>query len=75
MSSGITAGLDAGYEFQANTWVAHEDRRDQKQEISPTGEGTPVPGFNKEKALAFTRKLCWRLEYTWQEDPSNDPFV
>ena len=74
-ASGVTAGVDAGYAFLAQTYVAPEDRRSVEQALSPVGDRTAPPGFDFKKALDFARTLGWSLEHQWQEDPSNDPFV
>ena len=49
-SSGITAGMDAGFAFLANTYVAPEDR-----------EADAAPHFNKEKALEQAHKVAFTL--------------
>ena len=76
-SSGITAGLDAGFAFLANTYVSPEDREANAppQEVSEKGDGTAIPGFSKEKALEHARSVAFTLEYRWHMDPTDDPFV
>ncbi|PYH43119.1 DJ-1/PfpI family protein [Aspergillus saccharolyticus JOP 1030-1] len=76
-SSGVTAGIDAGFAFLANTYVAPEDRKANPapQKASAAGDETPIPGFNKEKALGFAHFTAFGLEYRWHEDPADDPFV
>lgn len=77
-SSGVTAGLDAGLAFLANTYVAPADREADAaapQEVSDKGDRTAVPGFSKEKALEHARDVAFILEYRWQSDPTDDPFV
>ena len=76
-SSGITAGLDAGFAFLANTYVSPEDREVNAapQEVSNKGDETAIPGFSKEKALEYAHKIAFTLEYRWQMDPTDDPFV
>ena len=76
-SSGITAGLDAGFAFLANTYVSPEDREGNAalQEVSDKGDKTAIPGFRKEKALEYAHKIAFNLEYRWHTDPTDDPFV
>ena len=76
-SSGITAGLDAGFAFLANTYVSPEDREANAppQEVSDKGDRTAIPGFSKEKALEYARSVAFTLEYRWHTDPTDDPFV
>ncbi|KAJ5574187.1 uncharacterized protein N7459_008614 [Penicillium hispanicum] len=78
-SSGVTAGLDAGFAFLANTYVAPEDRvaiRDYRSALQDTPENAAsIPEYSREKALAHARSVAWFLEYRWQEDPTDDPFV
>ncbi|OQD86316.1 hypothetical protein PENANT_c008G01328 [Penicillium antarcticum] len=74
-SSGVTAGIDAGFAFIANTYVAPEDRQAEAQEVGLRGEATPIPGYNQEKALKFTHMNAFGLEYRWHSDPADDPFV
>ena len=76
-SSGITAGLDAGFAFLANTYVSPEDREINAtpQEVSDKGDETAIPGFSKEKALEYAHKVAFTLEYRWHTDPTDDPFV
>ncbi|EAW12215.1 DJ-1/PfpI family protein [Aspergillus clavatus NRRL 1] len=76
-SSGITAGIDAGFAFLANTYVAPEDRQahPERQKASEVGDASPIPGFNKEKALKYTHFTAFGLEYRWHSDPADDPFV
>ncbi|GIK05274.1 hypothetical protein Aspvir_009378 [Aspergillus viridinutans] len=76
-SSGVTAGIDAGFAFLASTYVAPEDRRvyRQAQKASPRGEAAPIPGFREEKALRHAHFVAFRLEYRWHSDPADDPFV
>ena len=77
-SSGITAGLDAGFAFLANTYVCPADREANAapQEVSGgKGDATPIPGFCKEKALEHARGVAFNLEYRWNADPTDDPFV
>ncbi|KAJ5753657.1 uncharacterized protein N7511_007810 [Penicillium nucicola] len=74
-SSGVTAGIDAGFAFIANTYVAPEDRLTQVQDVDARGEATAVPGHVPEKALEFAHMTAFRLEYRWHSDPTDDPFV
>ncbi|GAQ05107.1 isonitrile hydratase [Aspergillus lentulus] len=76
-SSGVTAGIDAGFAFMASTYVAPEDRQayPEAQRASPQGEETPIPGFSKEKALRHANFVAFGLEYRWQSDPADDPFA
>lgn len=76
-SSGVTAGIDAGFSFLANTYVAPEDRQahPEAQDVSVQGDAMPIPGFNKEKALEFANFVAFELEYRWHSDPADDPFV
>jgi hypothetical protein len=76
-SSGVTAGIDAGFALMASTYVAPEDRRahPEDQKASPQGEETPIPGFSKEKALRHANSVAFRLEYRGHSDPADDPFV
>jgi hypothetical protein len=78
-SSGVTAGIDAGFAFLANTYVAPEDRKakptPQQQKASAKGDATAIPGFDKEKALGHARFVAFGLEYRWHSDPADDPFV
>ena len=76
-ASGVTAGLDAAFAFLANTYVAPADRGADaaRQEVSVEGDKTAVPGFSKEKALEHARGVAFTLEYRWQTDPTDDPFV
>lgn len=76
-SSGVTAGIDAGLAFLANTYVAPEDRKANltPQKASPKGDATAIPGFDKEKALKHARDIAWGLEYRWHSDPADDPFA
>jgi hypothetical protein len=73
-SSGVTAGIDAGFAFMASTYVAPEDRPGA-QKASPQGDETPIPGFSKEKALRHANFVAFRLEYRGHSDPADDPFV
>ncbi|EAW17003.1 putative ThiJ/PfpI family transcriptional regulator [Aspergillus fischeri NRRL 181] len=76
-SSGVTAGIDAGFAFMANTYVAPEDRQahPEGQKFASEGEETSIPGFNKEKALHHAHFVAFGLEYRWHSDPADDPFV
>ena len=76
-SSGITAGLDAGFAFLANTYVSPPDREANAppQEASDKGDATLIPGFSKEKALEYAQYTAYTLEYRWATDPTDDPFV
>jgi hypothetical protein len=73
-SSGITAGIDAGFAFLAKTYLAPECRNSVKQVSRPDGEEAILLRFDKEKALEHARSVAWSLEYQWNEDPTNDPF-
>jgi len=77
-SSGVTAGIDAGFAFLANTYVAPEDRKAAPtplKKASAKGDATAIPGFDKEKALGHARFVAFGLEYRWHSDPADDPFV
>lgn len=76
-SSGITAGLDAGFAFLSNTYVSPEDRKANPtpQKASVKGDATVIPGFNKGKALEHAQFIAFGLEYRWHSDPTDDPFV
>ncbi|GFF49071.1 isonitrile hydratase [Aspergillus udagawae] len=74
-SSGVTAGIDAGFAFLASTYVAPEDRQVEAQKSSPCGDASPIPGFSKEKALRHAHFVAFGLEYRWHSDPADDPFV
>lgn len=74
-SSGITAGIDAGFAFLANTYLAANDRSSESQKANTDGDATQIPGFNKERALEYARSIAWRLEYRWNDDPDDDPFL
>ena len=76
-SSGVTAGLDAGFAFLANTYVCPADREASAtpQEVSAKGDATAIPGYNKDKALEHARSVAFHLEYRWHTDPTDDPFV
>ena len=73
-SSGVTAGLDAGFAFLAKTYVSPADRK-APQGVSGKGDATPIPGFSREKALEYARGVAFNLEYRWHADPTDDPFV
>ena len=76
-SSGVTAGIDAGFAFLANTYVSPENRKANPalQEVSEKGDATAIPGFDREKALGHARFVAFGLEYRWHEDAADDPFV
>lgn len=76
-SSGVTAGIDAGFAFLSNTYVSPEDRKANPapQEASEKEDATAIPGFDKEKALGHAHFVAFGLEYRWQSDPTDDPFV
>lgn len=76
-SSGVTAGIDAGFDFLAKTYVAPEDRKanTSPQEASTQGDATVIPGFDKEKALNHAHSVAFGVEYRWHSDPGDDPFV
>ena len=78
-SSGVTAGIDAGFAFLANTYVVPEQRsahqEDQSVRDYGSGDAVSISGYDREKALAYARTVAWFLEYRWQEDPADDPFV
>ena len=74
-SSGITAGIDAGFAFLSNTYLSLEDRKDAPQMASTKGDAMPIPGFNKEKALGYAKMIAFGLEYRWHSDPADDPFA
>ena len=76
-SSGVTAGIDAGFAFLSNTYVSPEDRKANPtpQISSAEGDATVIPGFSKEKALEKAHHVAYGLEYRWQSDPADDPFV
>lgn len=76
-SSGVTAGIDAGFAFLASTFVAPEDRKPDgwPSEISNGGGKTAITEFNREKALKHARLVALSIEYKWEEDPANDPFA
>ena len=76
-SSGITAGIDAGFAFLSNTYVSLEDRKASptSQKASAKGDATAIIGFDKEKALEHAHFIAFELEYRWQSDPADDPFV
>lgn len=76
-SSGVTAGIDAGFDFLAKTYVAPEDRKANAspQEASAQGDATVIPGFDKEKALKHAHFVAFSVEYRWHSDPGDDPFV
>ena len=76
-SSGVTAGIDAGFAFLSNTFVAPEDRKvnPAPQKGSADGDATAIPGFDKEKALKYAHSVAYKLEYRWHSDPTDDPFV
>lgn len=76
-SSGITAGIDAGFAFLSNTYVSPEDRQynPTSQKASVKGDATAIPGFNKEKALGHAHFIAFGLEYRWHSDAADDPFV
>ena len=76
-SSGVTAGIDAGFAFLSNTYVSPEDRRAMpaKQNASAQGAATAIIGFDKGKALEHAHYVAFELEYRWHSDPADDPFV
>lgn len=76
-SSGVTAGIDAGFAFLSNTYVSPEDRKANltPQQASAKGDATAIPGFDKEKALGHAHSIAFGLEYRWHSDPADDPFV
>ncbi|MCJ1387247.1 hypothetical protein MMC18_000087 [Xylographa bjoerkii] len=76
-SSGVAAGLDAGFAFLSNTYVAPEDRKanPSPQEVSTKGDATAIPGFDREQALGHAHFIAFGLEYRWHSDPTDDPFV
>lgn len=74
-SSGITAGIDAGFAFLAKTYLAPESRTCYAQVPSENGDEAFLVGFDKEKALEHARSVAWTLEYQWNEDPTDDHFV
>ncbi|KAL8835902.1 MAG: hypothetical protein Q9170_003129 [Blastenia crenularia] len=77
-ASGITAGMDAGFAFLANTYVAPEDRVDGPVKAikgaSGKGDVNRIPGFDEKKALEHAHYVAWTLEYRWHKDPGDDPF-
>ncbi|KAJ5390530.1 uncharacterized protein N7496_001598 [Penicillium cataractarum] len=74
-SSGITAGIDAGFAFLAKTYVAPESRSREVQPPSENGDEVVLPNFDKEKAQEHARSVAWELEYRWNDDSTDDPFV
>lgn len=76
-SSGVTAGIDAGFAFLSNTYVSPEDRQANPTppKASAKRAATAIPGFNKEKALEHANSIAFGLEYRWHSDPADDPFV
>ncbi|MCJ1382082.1 hypothetical protein MMC17_005194 [Xylographa soralifera] len=76
-SSGIAAGIDAGFAFLSNTYVVPEDREANPtiQKADAKGDATAIPGFNKEEALGHAHFVAFSLEYRWHSDPADDPFV
>lgn len=77
-TSGITAGIDAGFAFLATTYVSPEDRKldpATTQKANAKGEAVAIPGFDKKKALEYARGVAYTIEYRWHEDPADDPFV
>ena len=75
-SSGVTAGIDAGFAFLSNTYVFPEDRKlsYSLQKASARGDATAIPGYDREKALAFAHSIAFGLEYRWL-DATDDPFA
>ncbi len=61
-SSGVTAGIDAGFAFLSDTYVSPEDHKANPtpQKASAKGDATAIPGFNKEKALGY----AWNTDGT-----------
>lgn len=74
-SSGITAGIDAGFAFLAKTYLAPESRSQEVLVPSEDGDEVILPNFDKKKALEHARSVAWSLEYQWNEDSTDDPFV
>ena len=76
-SSGVTAGIDAGFAFLSNTYVSPEDRQDihSPQKGSAEGDSTVVAAFDRDKALNYANLIAKGLEYRWHRDPTDDPFV
>jgi hypothetical protein len=74
-SSGITAGIDAGFAFLAKTYLAPECRTSVKQVPGENGDVGIVYRFDKKKALEHARSVAWSLEYQWNEDSTNDAFA
>ncbi|KAL9615924.1 MAG: hypothetical protein Q9160_009150 [Pyrenula sp. 1 TL-2023] len=77
-SSGVTAGIDAGFAFVANTFVAPENRKADEWSSSNTSNGgctKAISDFDREKALKHARLIASSIEYKWDEDPTNDPFA
>ena len=76
-SSGVTAGIDAGFAFLSNTYVSPEDRKNlgSRQKLDDKGDATDIPGFNRNKALEHAHSVAFGLEYRWHSDPTDDPFV
>ncbi|KAI4169803.1 MAG: hypothetical protein LQ343_005452 [Gyalolechia ehrenbergii] len=89
-SSGVTAGIDAGFAFLSTTYVAPANRSPSPLSLQETGaeqesfsrnkarergDATSIPGYDKEKALEHAHHVAYTLEYRWHEDPADDPFV
>jgi len=75
--SGLTAGIDAGFAFITDTYVAPEDRQahPETQKIRAHGDATPIAGYSQEKATRFAHKTASELEYRWHSDLTDDAFV
>lgn len=74
-SSGITAGIDAGFAFLAKTYLAPESRSQNAHLPSENGDENLLSDFDQEKASEYARSIALTLEYRWNEDPADDPFA
>jgi hypothetical protein len=74
-SSGITAGIDAGFAFLAKTYLAPESRSQNVYLPSENRDENLLSNFDKEKASEYARSIALTLEYQWNEDPADDPFA
>ncbi|PWN32892.1 DJ-1/PfpI family protein [Meira miltonrushii] len=74
-SSGITAGMDAAFEFMVRTYVVPENRTTEPQVVHPKGDLTCPPGHSRTKAREHAHRTAHFLEYRWNTNSEDDPFA
>lgn len=79
-SSGVTAGMDAGFFFLSRTYIPPQNRNAHLSDgeiikARRDGDAIQLPGFDAQKALDYAHSIAYELEYRWHDDPSDDPFV